>query len=65
MSRLIYFYTKESLEKARLNPEEFTKVLKKAIKNLLPYEIEHLGNWLHFYTSKNPELKPCLVHVKK
>lgn len=65
MSRLIYFYTKESLEKVSFNPELFTKELKKAIRTLLPYEIEHLKNWLNFYTCKKPELKPCLVHIKK
>jgi hypothetical protein len=65
MSRLIYFYTKDSLEKVSVNPEKFSKVLKKAVKNLLPYEMEHLENWLNFYTKKKPELKPCLIHIKK
>jgi predicted SprT family Zn-dependent metalloprotease len=63
MSRLIYFYTKESLEKVSFNPELFARELKKALKILLPYEIEHLKNWLLFYTSIKPELKTCLALV--
>lgn len=57
MSRLIYFYTKESLERVSFNPDLFSKELKKAIRNLLPYEMEHLKNWLMFYTDSKPELK--------
>ncbi|MBE0391183.1 hypothetical protein [Flavobacterium sp. PL002] len=64
MSRLIYFYTKDSLEKVSFNPDLFTKELRKAMRNLLPYEMEHLKNWLNFYTSKKPELKKCLIVVK-
>ncbi|SDW31803.1 hypothetical protein [Flavobacterium degerlachei] len=60
MSRLIYFYTKDSLEKVSFNPELFSKELKKAIRNLLPYEMEHLKNWLMFYTDSKPELKKCI-----
>tara|TARA_R110000868_G_scaffold68390_7_gene202228 strand:+ start:1716 stop:1913 length:198 start_codon:yes stop_codon:yes gene_type:complete len=63
MSRLIYFYTKDSLEKVSLNPDLFTKELKKALKNLLPYEMEHLKNWLKFYTNMKPELIKCVAIV--
>ncbi|MGO4822008.1 MULTISPECIES: hypothetical protein [unclassified Flavobacterium] len=60
MSRLIYFYTKETLEKVSFSPELFAKELRKAAKNLLPYEMEHLNNWLTFFTNNKPELKKCL-----
>jgi DNA replication protein DnaD len=60
MSRLIYFYTKETLEKVSFSPELFAKELKKAAKNLLPYEMEHLNNWLTFFTNNKPELKKCI-----
>lgn len=63
MSRLIYFYTKDSLEKVSPNPELFAKELKKALKNLLPYEMEHLKNWLNFYTKKRPELMKCVSKI--
>jgi hypothetical protein len=63
MSRLIYFHTKDSLERVSFSPYLFNKVLKKAIRNLLPYEIEHLKNWLTFYTDSKPELKKCISVV--
>lgn len=63
MSRLIYFYTIESLERASSNPDKFAKELKKAIKNLLPYEMEHLKNWLIFFTNKKPELLKYVLIV--
>jgi hypothetical protein len=63
MSRMIYDYTKTVLERVSFDPELFEKELKKAIRNLLPYEIEHLRNWLLFFTSEKPELKKCLIHI--
>lgn len=63
MSRMIYDYTKEVLERVSFNSELFTKELKKAIKNLLPYEMEQLKKWLVYYTSERPELKQCLFIV--
>ncbi|PKB15381.1 hypothetical protein [Flavobacterium sp. 5] len=63
MSRMIYDYTKMVLERVSFDPELFEKELKKAIKNLLPYEIEHLKKWLLFFTDEKPELKPCLIYI--
>ena len=64
MSRMIYDYTKEVLERVSFNPELFIKELKKAIRNLLPYEMEHLRKWLLFFTNEKPELKVCLIMVE-
>jgi DNA replication protein DnaD len=63
MSRMIYDYTKMVLERVSFDPELFTKELKKAIRNLLPYEMEHLKKWLLFFTNEKPELKKCLVYL--
>lgn len=63
MSRMIYDYTKEVLERVSFDPGLFLKELKKAIKYLLPYEIEHLKRWLDFFTNEKPELKTCLYVV--
>lgn len=63
MSRMIYEYTKEVLERVSFNPELFVKELKKAIRNLLPYEMEQLKKWLLYYTKEKPELKMCLSVV--
>lgn len=65
MSRMIYDYTKEVLERVSFNTELFIKELKKAIKNLLPYEIEHLKKWLDFFTIEKPELQKCLFIVNE
>ncbi|RTY95172.1 hypothetical protein [Flavobacterium sp. GT3R68] len=63
MSRMIYNYTKEVLERVSFDPQLFIRELKKAIKNLLPYEIEQLKRWLQYFTNEKPELKQCLYIV--
>ena len=63
MPRMIYDYTKSVLERVSFDPILFSKELKKAIKNLLPYEIEQLKKWLYYFTNEHPELKPCLKVV--
>jgi hypothetical protein len=60
MPRMIYDYTKSILERVSFDPILFKRELKKAIKNLLPYEIEQLKKWLVYFINKKPELKPCL-----
>lgn len=65
MSRLIYFHTKDTLERVSFDPVLFSKELKKALKTLLPYEMEHLKNWLKFYTDKKPELMKCVAIISK
>lgn len=63
MPRMIYDYTKSMLERVSFDPVLFAKELKKAIKVLLPYELEQLRNWLLYFTSQKPELKSCLSIV--
>ncbi|WP_300566525.1 hypothetical protein [Flavobacterium sp.] len=63
MSRMIYDYTKNVLEKVSFDAKLFMKELKKAVRNLLPYEIEHLRKWLNYFTSEKPELQQCLYIV--
>jgi DNA replication protein DnaD len=63
MPRMIYDYTKNVLEKVSFDTKLFIKELKKAVKNLLPYEIESLKKWLQFFTNERPELKQCLYIV--
>jgi DNA replication protein DnaD len=60
MSRLIYDYSKSVLERVSFDTKLFAKELEKAIKLLLPYEIEQLKEWLINFTSEKPELRPCL-----
>lgn len=57
-------YTKNILERVSFDPSLFCKELGKALKMLLPYEIEQLTDWLLKYTNKKPELKQCLLLIK-
>ncbi len=63
MSRLIYEYTKSVLERVSFDSMLFCKELEKAIKVLLPYEIEELRLWLLSFTSEKPELRQCLLNI--
>jgi len=65
MSRMIYDYTKKVLERVSFDQQLFIKELKKAVRTLLPYEIEHLRKWLLFYTNEKPELKKCLFIINE
>ena len=63
MSKVMFDYTKSILERVSFDPILFSKELRKALKILLPYELEQLRKWLLFFTSEKPELKPCLSLV--
>ena len=64
MPRVMFTYTKSVLERVSFDPKLFCKELEKAIKNLLPYEIEQLYDWLLLFTKEKPELKQCLIYIK-
>ena len=57
-------YTKNILESVSFDPKLFCKELEKALKMLLPYEIEQLTHWLLNYTINKPELRQCLIYIK-
>jgi DNA replication protein DnaD len=65
MPRLIYDYTKTVLERVSFDAKLFCKELEKALKTLLPYEIEQLTEWLLSFTSEKPELRQCLLSSNK
>lgn len=56
-------YTKFILERVSFEPTLFYRELQKAIKTLLPYEMEQLKEWLFKFTNEKPELKPCLLVI--
>ena len=62
MSRMIYNYTKTVLERVSFDAKLFCKELEKALKMLLPYEIEQLTEWLLNFTLEKPELRKCLLN---
>lgn len=59
----MFDYTKSVLERVSFDPILFCKELEKAIKALLPYEMELLREWLLDFTIEKPELKHCLIIV--
>lgn len=63
MPQSMLLYTKSILERVSFNQKLFCKELEKAVKNLLPYEIDQLRNWLLDYTKDRPELKYCMVYI--
>lgn len=65
MSKIMYDYTKSVLERVSFDPLLFCKELEKAIKTLLPFELDQLREWLFKFTSEKPELKQCLIIVNQ
>ncbi|ESU26587.1 hypothetical protein FLJC2902T_25600 [Flavobacterium limnosediminis JC2902] len=61
----MYAYTKSILERVSFDPILFCKELEKAIKILLPYELEQLTEWLLSFTKEKPELRQCLVYINE
>ena len=64
MARAILDYTKTVLKKVSFDVDLFSKELKKAVKRLLPFEIEELRIWLLQFTADRPELYPSLALIK-
>mgnify|MGYP001000293085 FL=1 len=65
MKRTMFAYTKNILERVSFDPSLFCKELEKALKVLLPYEIEQLTEWLLNFTKEKPELRQCLIYVNR
>lgn len=63
MSKVMFDYTKSVLERVSFNVSLFRKELEKAIKTLLPFEMDQLREWLFNFTNEKPELKQCLILV--
>ena len=64
MERAILDYSKTVLKKVSFDVELFSKELEKAVKRLLPFEIEELRIWLLQFTVDRPELYPSLALIK-
>lgn len=61
---MIYDYTKSTLESVCFDPNLFKKELKKGVRNLLPYEVDQLKNWLLYFTTNKSELERCLIDIE-
>jgi len=64
MARAMFEYTKTVLRKVSFDVNLFCKEVKKAMKRLLPYEIEELKIFINSLVQKNPELDKCLIYLK-
>lgn len=64
MARAMLEYTKTILKKVSFDVSLFCKEVKKAIQNLLPYELEELEQFIQSLIKHNPELNQCLVYLK-
>lgn len=63
MSRQMIDYTKSILERVSFDPILFCKEFEKAVKSLLPYELEELAKWFFSFTKEKPELRKCEVYL--
>ena len=63
MPRAMFEYTKTVLEKVSFDVQLFRKELEKAVKRLLPYELDELRIWLIQYIQGKPELSKCLTFI--
>ena len=65
MARAMFEYTKTVLKKVSFNSDLFYKEVEKALKRLLPYEIDELTIWLKQFTANKPELYSCMVLINE
>jgi len=61
MARAMFEYTISVLEKVSFDVTLFTKEVEKALKLLLPHEIEELKIYIQRLIIREPQLAPCLV----
>ncbi len=61
MARAMYDYTLSILEKVSFDVNLFTTEVKKALKYLLPHEIEDLKIYILKIVEQKPQLAPSLL----
>ncbi|NND51157.1 MAG: hypothetical protein HKN54_02045 [Flavobacteriaceae bacterium] len=64
MARAMFEYTKTVLKKVSFDATLFCKEVQKAVKRLLPYEIEELRIFINSLIQQNPDLRQCLIYLK-
>tara|TARA_R110002012_G_scaffold247912_3_gene423869 strand:+ start:1205 stop:1396 length:192 start_codon:yes stop_codon:yes gene_type:complete len=63
MARAMFEYTITVLNKVSFDANLFCKEVEKALKRLLPYEIEELKIYIKSLATTNPELNQCLLQL--
>ncbi|WP_431158526.1 hypothetical protein [Winogradskyella poriferorum] len=64
MARAMYEYTKTVLNKVSFDATLFCKEVQKAVRRLLPHELEDLKVFIQSLINQNPELDQCLIYLK-
>ena len=64
MARAMFEYTKTVLKKVSFDTKLFCKEVQKAVRRLLPHELEELKIFIHSLINQNPELNQCLLSLK-
>ena len=64
MARAMFEYTKTVLKKVSFDVTLFCKEVEKAVKRLLPYELEELRIFIDSLIKQNPDLSKCLIYLK-
>jgi hypothetical protein len=63
MARAMFEYTKEVLKKVSFDVKLFCKEVEKAVKRLLPHELDELKIFIENLISENPQLNKCRVYL--
>lgn len=64
MARAMFEYTKTVLSKVSFDATLFCKEVQKAVKRLLPHELEELRIFIKSLILQNPDLNQCLIYLK-
>ncbi len=64
MARAMFEYTKTVLSKVSFDATLFCKEVQKAVKRLLPHELEELKIFIKSLILQNPDLNQCLIYLK-
>ncbi|MBT8271059.1 MAG: hypothetical protein KJO25_03345 [Bacteroidia bacterium] len=64
MARAMFEYTKTVLRKVSFDVHLFCKEVEKAVRRLLPYEIEELRIFIQSLIKQNPDLQQSLIYLK-
>lgn len=64
MARAMFEYTKTVLNKVSFDTTLFCKEVEKAVKRLLPYELEELRIFIQNLIHQNPELNQSLIYLE-
>ncbi len=60
MTKIMFEYTRSVLERVSFDHMLFSKELEKAIRTLLPFELDQLKEWLFGFVEGKPELRHCI-----